>query len=287
MAGEPQTDVPATQRNRLACLLDAYAVISAPVRAGPKPAIARFGELLDGFVECRTRADEKERQRAAVDHERFSDLLTGYGEVMERHRQRQEQFADEFNLLDVMKLTTKEVRHSMVLAWLLDHDLRKLGTHAQGSLGLRLFLSEFGLPAHYADCNYWVRREVAGDDSIVDVEVACRGQFIIHIENKIWSHEGTDQTDREWLDLRRRAADLAVADRYVHALYLAPHGAEPRNRNFKAIPWGRVVRVLEAFADRAKPPDVKLFARHYARGLRRFIVTQEMGEEDNAEGTSE
>ena len=171
----------------------------------------------------------------------------------------------------------------MALAWLLDHDMRKLGTHAQGNLGFRLFLHEFGLPIDYADCKYWVRREVAGDESIVDVEVACRGRFLIHIENKIWSCEGLDQTDREWSDMQRRAAGLNVSAPNVHALFLTPRGTKPSDPHFRAISWKRIVRVLEKFADQAKPPDVKLFTAHYARALKRFIVVQNTREDDDAE----
>jgi hypothetical protein len=213
--------------------------------------------------------------------------MDGYNEALELFRCQQEQVADDFNLLDVMRLTGKEIRHSMVLAWLLDHDLRRLGTHAQGNLGFRLFLSRFGLPIDYADCRYWVRREVAGDESIVDIEVACRGRFLIHIENKIWSGEGTDQTDREWSDLQRRAAGLNVGASDIHALFLTPRGSRAANPNFRVISWGQVVRVLEAFRDQAKPPDVKLFTAHYARALKRFIVLHDISEEDNGERTLE
>ena len=176
----------------------------------------------------------------------------------------------------------------MVLAWLLDHDLRKLGTHAQGNLGFRLFLREFNdlcLPMDYAATKYYVRREVAGDKSVVDIEIACREQFLIQIENKIWS--GTDQTNREWSDVQRRATSLKVGPDRTHALFLTPGGREAANPNFRPISWGRIVRVLEKFAEQAKPPDVKLFARHYAQGLERFIVIQHTSEEDNGETTDE
>ena len=62
-------------------------------------------------------------------------------------------------------------------------------------------------------------------------------------------------------------------------------GTEPANRKFRAIRWGRIARVLETFAEQAKPLDVKLFAAHYARALRRFIVVQDTNEGDNAERT--
>lgn len=274
-------------RERFALLLNGFSILAARGCTSVTSLPTRLRTLLEEFGECRDRADTLEQAQTASDCEQIYTLLDGYNEAVERYRHQQEQVADDFNLLDVMRLTGKEIRHSMVLAWLLDHDMRNLGTHAQGNLGFRLFLDEFGLPIGYADCKYWVRREVAGDESIVDVEVACRGRFLIHIENKIWSCEGTDQTDREWSDLQRRAAGLNVSAPNVHALFLTPHGTKPTNLNFRAIRWGRIVRVLEAFADQAKPPDVKLFAAHYAQALRRFIVVQDRSEDDNAETVHE
>src|SRR5712692_7165493 len=274
-------------RERFALLLNGFTVVAGRGQSSVAPVTAQIRTLLKQFGEHRDRANTLEQSQAADDRHQIHALLDGYNKTVESYRQKQEQVADDFNLLEVMRLTGKEIRHSMVLAWLLDHDMRKLGTHAQGNLGFRLFLSEFSLPIDYADCKYWVHREVAGDESIVDVEVACRGRFLIHIENKIWSCEGTDQTNREWSDLQRRAAELNVSAPHIHALYLTPHGTEPANANFRPITWGRIVRVIERFAEQAKPPDVKLFAAHYARALRRFIVIQDISEEDHVERTVE
>jgi hypothetical protein len=134
-----------------------------------KPAIMRdrFAQFLDGFVEHRARADATEDRQASEDHKRFNGLLEGFREADEQYRRRQEEVAEDFNLLDVMQLTGKEVRHSMVLAWLLDHDLHNLGTHAQGNLGFRLFLEEFGLAAEYAMHSYSVRRNAGVDIEVV------------------------------------------------------------------------------------------------------------------------
>jgi hypothetical protein len=269
-------------RDRFALLLNDYSALAARGRTSVAPLTARISTLLKQFGEHFGRAVTSELARAAADCEHIRVLLGDYNNTVERYEHQQVQLADDFNLLEVMQLTGKEIRHSMVLAWLLDRDMRKLGTHAQGNLGFRLFLEEFNLPFDYAACKYWVRREVTGEESIVDIEVACRDRFIIYIENKIWSCEGTDQTDREWSDLRRRGADLSVSAPYRHALYLTPHGAKPINCNFNTISWGGIAHVLEKFAEEAKPPDVKLFARHYAQVLRRSIVVENMTEDDNA-----
>lgn len=275
------------KRERFALLLNGFSVVVSRGRTSVAPVTARIRTLLKQFGEHRDRANMREHAQAAEDRHQIHALLEGYNKTVESYRQKQEQVADDFNLLEVMRLTGKEIRHSMVLAWLLDHDMRKLGTHAQGNLGFRLFLSEFKLPIDYAGSKYWVRREVAGDESIVDIEVACRDRFLIHIENKIWSGEGVHQTDREWRDLLRRASDLNVCQSNMHAFLLTREGTKPGNIQFHAISWIRIVRILGAFADQAKPADVKLFTRHYARALKRFIVIQNVTEDENAERTPE
>lgn len=261
-----------TQRARFAWLLDKFSAFAVTMPSGRNPDHSRTLPSSDQSGQVRAHA-------GASDRNRISTLLAGFREAEERHRLEQEQCADDFNLLEVLKLTGNEIRHSMVLAWLLDHDLRRLGTHAQGKRGFRLFLKEFELPPRYADVNYWVRREVRGAESTVDVEVACRREFLIHIEIKIWSEEGTDQTDREWADVLRRINQLELrgelADTAVHALYLTPHGDTPANSDFVPISWQSIAGVFDKFADQAQPRNVKLFARHCARTLRRFTMTDD------------
>jgi hypothetical protein len=278
-------------RDVFALLLADYSHIvarSAPLR---HPREIALRELLEGFKQARGRSDATALVRAAGEHALFGRLLAEYETAADSHRLHQEGRADDFNLFAVLKLVHNEIRHSMALAWLLDRDMRKLGTHAQGNLGFRLFLQQFGLPPHYATCRYWVRREVRGDGSIVDIEIACRSKFLIHIENKIRASEGVDQTNREWADVQRRAEalDLEDADSVdapVHALFLTPRGDKASNRKFQSISYGGVIHVLEAFADQAKPDDVKLFASHYARTLRRF-VTQDIHEDKYGDGIDE
>jgi hypothetical protein len=272
-------EISAAQAAVFALLIKGHSEISQ--RANPctvSPITVRFKNLLEAFSDAHRKAETLYRAQSSEDFERFTRLLNDFRHARERHRQSQEELADDFNLLEVLRLTGKEVRHSMVLAWLLDRDLESHGTHAQGRLGFRLFLRQFGLPAEYADAQYWVRREVAGDESVVDVEVAARGQFLIHVENKIWSSEGTDQTDREWADVQRRAVSLGIhpsrRDAPIHALFLTPDKVVAINNNFVAISWRGVVRVLEKFAEQAKPSDVKLIARHYARAISMFIIRQ-------------
>jgi hypothetical protein len=237
--------------------------------------------LLDQYVAKSTECNEDELQQALRNREQFGQLLNSYNAASENWRLNQEATAEEFNLFDVMNLTGDEIRHSMLLAWLLDHRLTAFGTHGQGRLGFRVFLEELGLPVEYAEKQYSVHREVSGDRSRIDIRIQARGFFIIDIENKIWSVEGNDQTNSEWEDLQQKAKELSVSD--VCALFLTPNGTEAENPNFRSITWRQIIRVLERFAREAKPPEVRLFAKHYADALRRFVVIESPTPENDYE----
>ena len=233
-------------------------------------------DLLAAFRAADSNAHEDQVQSDEAQVRSHEALFTGFRHACEAWRREQEDRADDFNILAVLQLTGKELRHSMALAWLLCRHIDGLGTHAQGSLGFRYFLREVGLPESFADTSYRVAREVSGDSARVDIEVYARGEFLLHIENKIWSGEGADQTDREWADMQRRADWLEIPherrSKQVIGLFLSPTGAAPLCPSFRVARWGQVARAFDLFADTARPPDVRLFAAHYAKAIRRFVT---------------
>lgn len=181
---------------------------------------ARFKALLDGYNGRQVASSPDLVQVACC-------LLKGFQAKHEAGRKLQEFTADDFNLLDTLQVAGEEIRHSMMLAWLLDRE----ATHAQGNLGFRLFLKHVDLNREYSETNYQVLRERSGAESRIDVEVAARGEFIIHIENKIYSCEGDNQTKREWEDLQTRADGLSVPRGNRHGLYLTLDRRTPASPN--------------------------------------------------------
>jgi len=147
----------------------------------------RFRTLLSGYI------SKSESIRSASDAS-VRDLLLQLPVKLRAWRKSEEKSASDFNLLNTLDITGNEIRHSMMLAWLLDHRIERAGTHAQGGLGFQLFLAELGLDESYAEDDYWVSREVCGDESRVDIEIAAPQRFVVHIENKIHSLEGDAQT---------------------------------------------------------------------------------------------
>jgi hypothetical protein len=244
-----------------------------------------FARLLKGFVATLNGDAESP---ASADSQGMRKLLDGYRLSRQEWEVKQQDLADDFNLFQVMQVEYDELRHSMILAWLLDRRIEH-GTHAQGNLGFRLFLEEFGrdlgsdsrpqIATYCEDPSYWVRREVSCGESRVDIEIAARGKFIIHIENKIGAVEGEDQTHREWRGLRERARELGIAEASIHAVFLTLGGSKPQNDNFVRVGWSRMARILDKFAEQARPDKVKVFVEHYAETIRRLAVSDFVTEE--------
>ncbi|MCE9546666.1 MAG: PD-(D/E)XK nuclease family protein [Planctomycetia bacterium] len=247
--------------------------------ADPSELIRRFNLLLKGH----TSIYEAESARLT---NVVKGILPRFLKVRNEWAEAQRKTAEDFNLLEIMGLDCNEVCHSRLLAWLLDRRI-EIGTHAQGNLGFRLFLEEIAgelqtssrkcVLAYADEPEYWVRREYSGDESRIDLEIAARGQFLIHVENKIHASEAgeaTDQaqTDREARDLETRRIELAVPKSNCHGIFLTLNWGKATNNRFRSIGWVRIANVLERFALEAEPAEVTVFARHYARAVRKLGV---------------
>jgi len=252
------------------------------VHSLPSIGQAELATFINGFMDSLSRCEHAQAQAAQHDLPLLNTLLDGYQETRAIWAEKQIATADDFNLFEVMEVAYDEVRHSMILAWLLDGRLEH-GTHAQGNLGFRLFLQELGEELElglkpermaYADASYWVRREVSCSESRVDIEIAARKEFVIHIENKIRSPEGGNQTNREWKGLAGRAEELEVLAVNAHGIFLTLDGRKADNEEFHPLRWSRMIRVLDGFAQRAQPPEVRLFVTHYAKALSKFVVAE-------------
>lgn len=112
-------------------------------------AARRFAALVDAYTNRRngtTRSTERSLQ----------DLLDAYEAKLTAWRKSEKSSASDFNLLETLQIASDEIKHSMMLEWLLDHRIERAGTHAQGKLGFRLFLKKTGLNTDYAKADYLV-----------------------------------------------------------------------------------------------------------------------------------
>lgn len=188
--------------------------------------------------------------QAARQEQRLAEMQAFLATFEDAHRRVWRSRVD-FNVFDLLSVVTNEVCHSRVLAWLLDAE----SGHGQGDLFMQTFaeLLRLDLPPQ-AFARYQVRTELVGAESIIDVTVFQRGEFLIYVENKILAAEGIQQVDREFRDMRRLGAVLHVPQDRQFAIFLTPEGRPPVSG--AATRW-RTVSYLEiAGAFRALLPAI-------------------------------
>jgi hypothetical protein len=190
--------------------------------------------------------------------------------------ERLETLIAEFNIFEAIGSVRHELRHSELLAFLLDPN----EAHGLGDSFLRRLLqralatSEGKVPVSPVDLDVWeldeveVRREWSSIDILV---VDSRNKLAVIIENKIDSSEHSDQLRRYWAIVGREFPDHRLL-----GLYLTPDRDEPSDKSYFAIDYGLVADLVERFTDtRASTigPDVRTVLRHYGQMLRRHIVS--------------
>lgn len=181
-----------------------------------------------------------------------------------------------FNLFDVLKISRMEIRHSNVLAWLLNPN----ENHGLGDAFLKAIVQivvqnddngrynvlETLLIDFYS---FVVYREWKNIDILLVSDVE---KFLIAIENKIDSHEHDNQLKKYRETLATDYPDY----RKMH-LYLTPEGEEPNDTDFwDALSYRDVVEALSDQREATElAPDVALVVENYLDVLRRDIVEDE------------
>src|SRR5437868_1737420 len=101
-------EAPASLRGRFAALLSAFAALPAQEETIIRLSAVRMAVLLGRFIDLQKLAQASAEVAASKNLECFRGLLAGYENTLSRYRQMQEKVADDFNLLEVMRLTGKE-----------------------------------------------------------------------------------------------------------------------------------------------------------------------------------
>jgi len=134
------------------------------------------------------------------------------------------QYGTTFNIFNILNIGNDELKHSAMLAWLLDAK----GDHYQGNLFFNAFLRScnidlpLSVPSRYA-----VYREFPGMESTIDILVFRKGDFLIYIENKVSSEEGVEQCARELRDMYRLGSKFGIPPEKQFAIFLTPDGRNP------------------------------------------------------------
>ena len=180
-------------------------------------------------------------------------------------------WSGKFNLFDVLKAARNEIRHSNVLAWLLDanenHEIcdafikriiqNLIKDSTSQSNIFRLLLLDF--------YSFSVYREWKNIDILM---LSNDKKITIAIENKVGSHEHDNQLKRYKEILNKEYPNYEKI-----FIYLTPEGECPSDDDWKILTYETIVENLEHICDKAELlPDVKLMINNYIDTIRRDIV---------------
>ena len=177
----------------------------------------------------------------------------------------------EFSFLKVFGLEDNELVHSSFLAWLLD----PLENHGLGPYFVQEFLRKVSLKTQDLDTqdldfsSLQVETERPSDTSRLDIRLFDpQGRFHCTIENKIWSPEGTDQTNHLYNDFHN---DAYFRESFV---FLTLSGKpKPKNPHFVSLTYADVLPILKSIPETSNS-DARFLIRHYSNTLERLIMSE-------------
>ena len=181
-----------------------------------------------------------------------------------------------FNLFDVLKITKNEIRHSNMLAWLLtaseNHGLGDQFIKAmiqkivENDVVQRHDIFSVLLMDLYS---FVVYREWKNIDLLL---VSEEEKYLIAIENKVGSHEHSNQLKRY-----RRTLESDFPEYQKTYIFLTPDGEEPSdNEYWEALTYQTIEEVIMCIIKKNELlPDVELIIKNYIEVIRRDIVKDE------------
>lgn len=182
-------------------------------------------------------------------------------------------WTEKFNMFDVLKISRTEIRHSNMLGWLLDAN----ENHGFGEEFLRGVLQKITQNDEFNRYDVFklllmdlysfrVFREWRNIDILL---VSDEEKFVLAIENKVGSHEHSNQLNRY-----REILEMEYSEYDRIYIYLTPDGEEPSDTaHWGILSYHDIVEVLEEIQKRLSvKADVDLMVRNYIEVIRRDIV---------------
>ena len=178
-------------------------------------------------------------------------------------RERQEHAS--FNIFEVAGIVNAEIRHSNIIAWLMDPN----AAHGLGGRVLSALIRHAGGNPSGDLSDFAIRRE-AGHIDILAVSRECR--LTLAVENKIWSGEHDDQLARY-----RRFVEKSYPGWDHLYLYLTPNDDAPESAEDAAVwstlGYGDLAQIVGSAASGMQlEPKARMLIDDYLECIRRHIV---------------
>ena len=185
-----------------------------------------------------------------------------------------EKSLNEFNVFDVLKNAQTEIKHSNVLAWLLDPK----ESHNTGNKALKLFLESIPSDVDLTSLingSSKISVEVLREWEDIDISILIKSgskRFLIIIENKIKTKDSHKQLKK----YRNRVENKYKEDFKKIFIYLTPEGEEPKDKNelqdWNLLSYRQIVSGVLNKVTLVAKGDVKKFIVQYVDILGRIIL---------------
>ena len=191
-----------------------------------------------------------------------------------------EKHLDRFNIFRVLRLQDHEIRHSNVLAWLLDPN----ENHGLGDMFLRRWLMRVfhdAAPNHpsYLDpveidsrpfLSVNIHREWAHVDLLVEITTNSNAKWVISIENKVWSTQHDNQLARY-----RDQVAAAFPEAKLHFIFLTIRDEAPEEGSYAIATYDQVREILETCLAELRGivgDEPRLVIEHYIQIIRTHFM---------------
>ena len=187
-----------------------------------------------------------------------------------------DEWANKFNLFDILKITRAEIRHSNLLSWLLapneNHGLNDSVIKGFFQFAATSFNNTaddiFGtLLMDYRSFNIWRERH-----HIDILAVSDKEKHVLCIENKIDTGEHDNQLARY-----QKTVTESFPGYKATYIYLSPLGSESSLADtWLSMGYGDVIQIIETACRKTKLlPEVEMLINNYVETIRRDIVGDE------------
>lgn len=206
-------------------------------------------------------------------HHELEDLF-----VNNEQLERLESFLGRFNPIRIMRMENMEIRHSAILAWLLDPQ----ESHGLGDNFLKAFLGEVLRgqdPKHTQISALDLIKTDLRDAEVrcewvnIDIFIHCPSQnWAFVIENKYWSRQRDGQLSRYVRKVERIYGGTNVGRNLViQGIFLTQHKDELKKPEFATIEYVDICGILDRLLSQHDKPineNVRIFLNHYLEIIR-------------------
>lgn len=185
------------------------------------------------------------------------------------------EYTSNFNVFTTLGIKNNELKHSNMLAFLLNPDEKHGLDDELIKYLLNYYIEQFPpnkevislLLKDFKDA--YILREYKHIDLLIVSEAS---KIIIAIENKIWSSESNDQLNRYQETLRN---DFPINEYNHYYFFLSPYGSEATNNDWYNISYSEIINFIEKSLVTKKDSIndfMESFINQYLDLLRRYIV---------------